>query len=74
MHSERRAEEGHQALAGAAAKFAQQLAVVFEMAAKNDGDADDVLPMGNGVENGFFQVLAERRNAAAPRTAPQANR
>ncbi|OEU63102.1 MAG: hypothetical protein BA870_07570 [Desulfuromonadales bacterium C00003094] len=41
------------------AKLAQQLAVVFELAAKNDGATEDVLPMGSGIENGIFRVLAE---------------
>lgn len=49
-HPERSAEEAHQAVAGAAAQFAQQLAVVLEMAAQNDGDAEDVMAMRNGVE------------------------
>lgn len=57
LHPQRRAEESRQQKPGAAAKLAQQLTIVFEIATKNDGDAGDVLPMGDGIEDRLFQVL-----------------
>ncbi|OEU60903.1 MAG: hypothetical protein BA870_04270 [Desulfuromonadales bacterium C00003094] len=48
LHPQHRAENVHRALTGNAAKFA----VLFEITAKNDGEAKNALSMGNGVEGG----------------------
>jgi len=59
IQTEHRAEEHPQALVGAVAKPRQELPVVLEIDAKHLRDAEDKLPMREGVKEVVGHVLPE---------------
>ncbi len=60
IQSLRPAEEHLQALVGTVAKFVQKLAAVFDIDAQHDRDAEDKLPMRDGVKDVVGDVLPEQ--------------
>lgn len=43
----------------ALAELAQQFAVIEKESAQDSGDGEDILAVGNGIENRFLEVMAE---------------
>jgi hypothetical protein len=60
IQSLRPAEEHLQALVGTVAKFVQKLAAVFDIDAQHDRDAEDKLPMRDGVKDVVGDVFPNK--------------